>query len=74
MYVNLDAHSSLFEEAHVVIQDLGMKRNIRAVLGDNVLMWCCPTRPPGTGLRYDLKNSDGEHFHLPLYREDDHYA
>ncbi|KAF5312131.1 hypothetical protein D9619_002607 [Psilocybe cf. subviscida] len=40
--------------------DLGVRRNIRAVLGDNVLMWCCPTRPPGTGLRYDLKNSDGE--------------
>ncbi|KAH8102412.1 zf-DHHC-domain-containing protein [Cristinia sonorae] len=34
--------------------NLGMRRNIASVLGDNPLLWCWPTRTPGTGLKYQL--------------------
>ncbi|KAG9314101.1 hypothetical protein JVU11DRAFT_4882 [Chiua virens] len=34
--------------------DLGVKRNIVSILGSNPLLWCCPTVPPGTGLKYQL--------------------
>ncbi|KAH7925173.1 zf-DHHC-domain-containing protein [Leucogyrophana mollusca] len=40
--------------------NLGARRNIAAVLGSNPLMWCCPTVPPGTGLKYQLSVGDGE--------------
>ncbi|EIW86996.1 zf-DHHC-domain-containing protein [Coniophora puteana RWD-64-598 SS2] len=33
---------------------LGVRRNIESVLGANPLLWCCPTIPPGTGLKYQL--------------------
>ncbi|KAJ3567336.1 hypothetical protein NP233_g6433 [Leucocoprinus birnbaumii] len=39
--------------------NLGRRRNIEAVLGKNPSMWCCPTRPPGSGLKYELSNKDG---------------
>ncbi|KAF8167385.1 DHHC palmitoyltransferase-domain-containing protein [Crassisporium funariophilum] len=39
--------------------DLGMRRNIESVLGPRPLLWCCPTRAPGTGLKYELSNKDG---------------
>ncbi|KAI0323012.1 zf-DHHC-domain-containing protein [Amylostereum chailletii] len=39
--------------------NLGARRNIESVLGTNPLMWCCPTVPPGTGLRYGLAAGDG---------------
>ncbi|KIK94149.1 hypothetical protein PAXRUDRAFT_828289 [Paxillus rubicundulus Ve08.2h10] len=34
--------------------NLGIRRNIASVLGNNPLFWCCPTVPPGTGLKYQL--------------------
>lgn len=37
-----------------------MRRNIESVLGPNPLLWCWPSRTPGSGLRYELSNKDGE--------------
>ncbi|KAI0720048.1 palmitoyltransferase PFA4 [Cerioporus squamosus] len=34
--------------------NLGIRRNIESVLGPRPLMWCCPTVPPGDGLKYPL--------------------
>ncbi|KAF9454208.1 palmitoyltransferase PFA4 [Macrolepiota fuliginosa MF-IS2] len=39
--------------------DLGRRRNINSVLGKRPLMWCCPTRPLGSGLKYELSTRDG---------------
>lgn len=39
-------------------------RNFKSVLGPNPWLWCCPTKAPGTGLRYELSNSEGELLHL----------
>ncbi|EKM84046.1 hypothetical protein AGABI1DRAFT_67210 [Agaricus bisporus var. burnettii JB137-S8] len=39
--------------------DLGRRRNIEAILGKRALLWCCPTRTPGTGLKYELSTRDG---------------
>ncbi|KAG0707434.1 DHHC palmitoyltransferase-domain-containing protein [Suillus ampliporus] len=38
--------------------NLGARRNIASVLGNNPLLWCCPTVPPGTGLKYQLSVAD----------------
>ncbi|RDX51137.1 palmitoyltransferase PFA4 [Polyporus arcularius HHB13444] len=38
--------------------NLGVRRNIESVLGPNPLMWCCPTVPPGNGLKYPLAEGD----------------
>ncbi|EGO30996.1 hypothetical protein SERLADRAFT_455490 [Serpula lacrymans var. lacrymans S7.9] len=38
--------------------NLGARRNITSVLGDNPLLWCCPTVTPGTGLKYQLSIGD----------------
>ncbi|KAJ3511353.1 hypothetical protein NLJ89_g4144 [Agrocybe chaxingu] len=40
--------------------DLGVRRNIKSVLGPSPLLWCWPSRTPGNGLRYELSNKDGE--------------
>ncbi|KIM82364.1 hypothetical protein PILCRDRAFT_478089 [Piloderma croceum F 1598] len=40
--------------------NLGARRNIASVLGENPLMWCCPTITPGTGLKYQLADGDGK--------------
>ncbi|KAI0033963.1 zf-DHHC-domain-containing protein [Vararia minispora EC-137] len=39
--------------------NLGWERNIKAVLGPHPLMWCCPTIPPGTGLKFQLSDTEG---------------
>ncbi|KAH7916458.1 zf-DHHC-domain-containing protein [Hygrophoropsis aurantiaca] len=39
--------------------NLGARRNIASVLGSNPLLWCWPTVPPGTGLKYQLSMGDG---------------
>ena len=45
----------------MVLQNLGARRNIESMLGANPLLWCCPTVGPlGTGLKYQLAESDGE--------------
>ncbi|KAF8971687.1 DHHC palmitoyltransferase-domain-containing protein [Flammula alnicola] len=44
----------------IVLQDLGRRRNIESILGQRPLLWCCPTRTPGTGLRYELSSAEGE--------------
>ncbi|PPQ73379.1 hypothetical protein CVT26_015482 [Gymnopilus dilepis] len=41
-------------------EDLGRRRNIESVLGRNPLLWCCPTRTPGSGLKYELSSAEGE--------------
>ncbi|KAI0640069.1 palmitoyltransferase PFA4 [Trametes polyzona] len=38
--------------------NLGMRKNIESVLGANPLLWCCPTVPPGNGLKYPLADGD----------------
>ncbi|KAJ7597463.1 palmitoyltransferase PFA4 [Mycena floridula] len=38
--------------------DLGRRKNIESVLGPNPLLWCCPTRTPGTGLKYEYTAGD----------------
>ncbi|EMD34715.1 hypothetical protein CERSUDRAFT_116907 [Gelatoporia subvermispora B] len=38
--------------------NLGMKRNIMSVLGNNPLYWCWPAVPPGTGLKYQIVVAD----------------
>jgi palmitoyltransferase len=44
-----------------VIQHLGARRNVESVLGTNPLLWCCPNVGPlGTGLKYQLAESDGK--------------
>ncbi|ETW87155.1 hypothetical protein HETIRDRAFT_166687 [Heterobasidion irregulare TC 32-1] len=49
--------------------NLGARRNIESMLGKNPLMWCCPTIPPGTGLKYQLAEGDGKWVELSR-RED----
>ncbi|OAX40056.1 zf-DHHC-domain-containing protein [Rhizopogon vinicolor AM-OR11-026] len=41
--------------------NLGARRNIASILGNNPLLWCCPTVPPGDGLKYQLSVADGHH-------------
>lgn len=40
--------------------NLGARRNIASVLGDDPMMWCWPTVTPGTGLKYQLADGDGK--------------
>ncbi|KAG2368853.1 zf-DHHC-domain-containing protein [Suillus spraguei] len=40
--------------------NLGVRRNIASILGNNPFLWCCPTVPPGTGLSTS--------FQLPMVR------
>ncbi|KAK7465440.1 Palmitoyltransferase [Stygiomarasmius scandens] len=40
--------------------NLGRRRNIESVLGTDPWLWCCPTRTPGNGLKYELADVDGE--------------
>ncbi|OBZ79551.1 Palmitoyltransferase PFA4, partial [Grifola frondosa] len=39
-------------------ENLGVKRNISSMLGSNPLLWCCPSVPPGNGLKYPLAEGD----------------
>ncbi|KAK7058431.1 Palmitoyltransferase [Paramarasmius palmivorus] len=39
--------------------NIGRRRNIESVLGKNTLYWCCPTSPPGNGLKYELAEGEG---------------
>ncbi|KAF9567799.1 palmitoyltransferase PFA4 [Agrocybe pediades] len=43
--------------------DLGRRRNIESILGKNPLLWCLPSRTPGSGLKYELSNSEGTEWH-----------
>jgi len=45
-------------------QNLGARRNVEAVLGKNPLFWCCPTPPPGNGLKYQLAEGQGKWIEL----------
>jgi 1,4-alpha-glucan branching enzyme len=51
-----------------------MRRNIESILGPNPLLWCCPSRTPGSGLKYELTNNDGELVELsdPQSRDSSH--
>ncbi|KAJ8523296.1 hypothetical protein ONZ45_g214 [Pleurotus djamor] len=40
--------------------NLGRRRNVESVLGKNPFLWCWPIRAPGTGLRYDLTDNEGQ--------------
>jgi hypothetical protein len=45
----------------VIFQNLGSRRNIESMLGTNPLLWCCPNVGPlGTGLKYQLAESEGK--------------
>jgi len=37
-----------------------MRKNLESVLGNNPFLWCCPTVTPGSGLKYQLVESDGK--------------
>ncbi|EPQ60462.1 zf-DHHC-domain-containing protein [Gloeophyllum trabeum ATCC 11539] len=50
--------------------NLGVRRNIASVLGDNPLLWCWPTVPPGTGLKYQLAESNESLPSIPWPPED----
>jgi hypothetical protein len=52
----------------LLIKDLGKRRNIESVLGTNPILWCCPTRTPGSGLKYELSNSEGELLNLSPWK------
>ncbi|TFK56613.1 palmitoyltransferase PFA4 [Heliocybe sulcata] len=43
------------------LQNLGARRNIASVLGNNPWLWCWPTVVPGTGLKYQLAESSEPH-------------
>ncbi|KAG1754926.1 DHHC palmitoyltransferase-domain-containing protein [Suillus paluster] len=47
-----------FPYASIYFTNLGVRRNIASILGNNPLLWCFPTVPPGTGLRYQLSVAD----------------
>ncbi|KAJ7040294.1 zf-DHHC-domain-containing protein [Mycena alexandri] len=38
--------------------NIGRRRNIESVLGQNPWLWCWPTTTPGTGLKYQLTEGD----------------
>ncbi|KAJ6575439.1 zf-DHHC-domain-containing protein [Mycena capillaripes] len=40
--------------------NIGTRRNIESVLGQNPWLWCWPTITPGTGLKYQLTESEGK--------------
>ena len=51
------------------------------MLGRNPLLWCCPTRAPGSGLKYELSSAEGEFVLLPSrkdvhghYKDPEHLA
>ena len=37
-----------------------MRKNIESILGNNPLLWCFPTVTPGSGLKYEVAESDGK--------------
>ena len=45
-----------------------MRRNIESVLGTNPILWCWPSRTPGSGLKYELSNSEGELLNLSFWK------
>ena len=45
-----------------------MRRNIDSVLGPNPLLWCCPSVPPGNGLKYPLADGDGKWIEFTMRR------
>lgn len=48
-------------QVDVTFQNLGARRNIESMLGTNPLLWCCPNVGPlGTGLKYQLAESEGK--------------
>lgn len=44
---------------HYIFQNLGRRKNIESVLGNDWVLWCWPTIPPGTGLKYEIAEGDG---------------
>ncbi|KAH8110616.1 zf-DHHC-domain-containing protein [Phellopilus nigrolimitatus] len=40
--------------------NIGRRENIETVLGRNPLLWCCPSVPPGDGLRFQVVEADDE--------------
>lgn len=56
VYINPPVHSLSQRST----QNLGARRNIRAILGDQPLLWCWPAVTPGTGLKYQLLEGDGK--------------
>ncbi|KAF7303195.1 Palmitoyltransferase PFA4 [Mycena kentingensis (nom. inval.)] len=49
--------------------NIGTRRNIESILGKNPWLWCWPTKTPGSGLKYELTNSDGKWVKLAAGRE-----
>ncbi|KAL5519461.1 PFA4 [Sanghuangporus vaninii] len=41
--------------------NIGKRANLESVLGKNPLLWCCPSAPPGDGLKFRvIETEDGE--------------
>ncbi|CAK5264447.1 unnamed protein product [Mycena citricolor] len=52
--------------------NVGTRRNIESMLGQNPWFWCWPTSPPGSGLNYDLtENDDAEADEQPRWPPED---
>lgn len=49
------------------LQNLGRRRNLESILGTNPWLWCWPTVTPGTGLKYDLAENEGEWLELSTF-------
>lgn len=48
-----------------------MRRNMESILGNNPLLWCCPTVTPGSGLKYELAETDGKWIDLSALKVQD---
>ena len=50
--------------ADTFTQNIGLWENIQSTLGRNPLLWCCPSVPAGTGLKYRVAEGHGKWIEL----------
>lgn len=48
-----------------------MRKNIETILGQNPLLWCCPSVPQGDGLKYQVVEADGRWIELNYRRREE---
>lgn len=48
-----------------------MRKNIETILGQNPLLWCCPSVPQGDGLKYQVVETDGRWIELNYRRREE---
>ena len=47
-----------------IIQDIGRRANIEAILGNKPLLWCWPSVPKSSGLYFPMIEQDGKWIEL----------